>query len=138
MYIIVELSVIMYVTRVLVTFDVCVWWRGGGGFLTNSVNFRWYKSPIWTHHLQINSTIVSRDLVNIYVYIIFIWDEETLNIFATQAYSEIFKKAKGSMEVPEELFLLIRMKQLALKMKREADKKKETLKVIREGGFSES
>ena len=127
MYIIVELSVIMYVTRVLVTFDVCVGWRGGG-FLTNSVNFRWYKSPIWTQHLQINSTIVSRDLVNIYVYIIFIWDEETLNIFATQAYSEIFKKALRSMEVPEELFLLIRMKQLALKMKRVADKKQRDFK----------
>ena len=116
-----------YVTHVLVTFDVCVWWRGGG-FLTNSVNFRWYKSPILTHHLQINSTIVSRDLVNIYVYIIFILDEETLNIFATRAYSEIFKKAKRSMEVPEELFLLIRMKQLALKMKREADKKQRDFK----------
>ena len=67
-------------------------------------------------------------MVNIYVYIIFIWDEETLKIFATQAYSEIFKKAKGSMEVPEELFLLIRMKQLALKMKREADKKQRDFK----------
>ena len=32
------------------------------------------------------------------------------------------------MEVPEELFLLIRMKQLALKMKREADKKTKRLK----------
>ena len=31
MYIIVELSVIMYVTRVLVTFDVCVCGGGGGG-----------------------------------------------------------------------------------------------------------